>query len=197
MRVRTLFVSTCALAAAVALVGPGMAAAVHECVPGSPTAASYTWDFKAEANSIFQELETLARQTRGDAEQLQTFSRDEGVSWETQGDQLDIIRQEINDMGAKLCRLESIRRALAPWQQAEVDRIAQDVQLMADNAQDAIVYLDNHEQALWMPTYQKYSNNLYREAGALTDSLSDAVTYAGVSKEYQDLRHKLAVPASS
>jgi hypothetical protein len=192
-----LFVSTCALAATVMLVGPGMAAAVHECVPGSPTAASYTWDFKAEANSIFQELETLARHTRGDAEQLQTFSRDEGVSWETQGDQLDIIRQEINDMGAKLCRLESIRRALAPWQQAEVDRIAQDVQLMADNAQDAIVYLDNHEQALWMPTYQKYSNNLYREAGALTDSLSDAVTYAGVSKEYQDLRHKLAVPASS
>ena len=32
-------------------------AAVHECVPPSPTAASYTWDFKAEINSIFQDLE--------------------------------------------------------------------------------------------------------------------------------------------
>jgi len=79
-----------------------MSAAVHECVPGSPTAASYTWDFKAEANSIFQVLETLARQTRNDADQLQTSNRRHGVSWEIQADQLDSIKQEINDMGEKL-----------------------------------------------------------------------------------------------
>jgi hypothetical protein len=151
----------------------------------------------AEANSIFQDLETLARQTRDDAGQLQTYSRGEGLSWEIQGDQLDIIKQEVNDMGARLCRLESIRRVLAPRQQAEFDRIAGGVQLMADNTQDAIVYLNGHEEEPWVPTYQKYANNLYKEAGALTESLSEAVTYASVSKQYQDLRHKPAVPASS
>src|SRR5215469_14824806 len=174
-----------------------MGATVHECVPGSPTAASYTWDFKAEANSIFQDLETLARQTRDDADQFQTYSRDQAVSWEIQSDQLNILKHEVNDMGTRLCRLETIRRVLEPWQQTEVDRIAQEVQLMADNTQDAIVYLGGHEQDLWAPTYQKYANNLYKEAAALTQSLNDAVTYASVSTEYQDLRHKLGVPATS
>ena len=197
MRLRTLLVSTCALAATAAFVAPGMGASVHECVPGSPTAASYSWDFKAEANSIFQDLETLARQTRDDADQFQTYTRDEAISWQLQANQLDVLKQEVNDMGTKLCRLKTIRRVLEPWQQAEVDRIAQQVQLMADNTEDAIVYLDGHEHDLWMATYQNYANNLYKQAGALTQSLSDAVTYASVSKEYRDLRHKLRVPATS
>ena len=185
MRFRTFFISTCALATTATLVVPGMRAAVRECVPASSTAASYTWDFKAEANSIFQDLEILARQTRDDADQLQTDNRGNGDNWEIQADQLNGIKQEVNDMGAKLCRLESIRRVLAPWQQTEVDRIAEEVQLMADNTQDAIVYLNGHEEALWVPTYQKYANNLDKEAGALTQSLSNAVAYSGVSKEYR------------
>ena len=197
MRLRVSLVSTCALAATAAVLAPGVGAAVHECAPGNPTAASYTWDFKAEANSSFQDLETLARQTRDDADQLVTYNRGHEVDWEIQADQLHILKHEVNDMGARLCRLESIRRVLAPWQQAEVDRIAEEVQLMADNAQDAIVYLNDHEQELWVPAYQKYANNLYTEAGALTESLRDAVTYGGVSKEYRDLRHKLGVPANS
>jgi hypothetical protein len=197
MRLRVLLVSTCALAATAAFLAPGAGAAVHECVPGNPTAASYTWDFKAEANFIFQDLGTLARQTRYDADRLVTYNREHEVDWELQGDQLNILKQDVNDMGTKLCRLEKIRRVLAPWQQAEVDRIAGEVQLMADNTQDAIVYLDGHEQELWMPTYQKYANNLNNEAGSLAQSLTDAVNYAGVSKEYQDLRRKLGVSANS
>jgi hypothetical protein len=172
-----------------------MGAVVHECVPGSPSAASNTWDFKAEANSIFQDLETLARQTSNDADQFETYDRGNGMGL-VQADQLDILKQEVNGMGAKLCRLESIRRVLAPWQQTEIDRTAEEVQLMADNTQDAIVYLNGHEEELWVPTYQKYATNLYKEAGALTESLREAVTYARLSKEYQDLRHKLAVPAT-
>ena len=197
MRLKVLLVSSCVSAAMAVFAVPGMGAAVHECVPGSPTQASYTWDFKAEANSIFQDLATLTRQTRNDADRLETYERGSGVSWEIQADQLDMIKQEVDDMGTRLCRLESIRRVLAPWQQAEVDRIAKAVQLMADNTQDAIVYLGAHEEELWVPAYQKYTNNLYQEAGTLAESLSNAVAFANVSKEYQDLRHKLGVPASS
>jgi hypothetical protein len=197
MRLRTFFVSTCALAATAAFVVPGMGASVHECVAGSPTAASYTWDFKAEANSIFQDLEILARQTRNDADQFQNYSRNEAVSWELQSDQLNILRQDVNDMGEKLCRLENIHRVLDPWQQTEVDHIAQEVQMMADNTQDAIVYLTGHEKELWVPTYQKYANNLYNEAGVLAGSLGNAVSYAKVSKEYRNLKHKLGVPSNS
>jgi hypothetical protein len=197
MTLKLLFVSGCAAAVMAALAVPVMGAAVHECVPGKTTAASYTWDFKAEANTIFQDLEILARQARNNADELNTFDRGSGVDWETQAAQLNTLRDEVNEMGTRLCRLEQIRRVLAPWQQAEVDRIAQSVQLMADNTDDAIVFLDAHQDELWLPAYQKYGHNLYKDSDSLAESLGNAVTYANVSKEYRDLRHKLEMPASS
>jgi hypothetical protein len=51
-------------------------------------------------------------------------------------------------MGAKLCRLETIRMAVAPWQQAEIDRIATRGGLMADNTEDAIHFLNAHQNGL-------------------------------------------------
>jgi len=50
---------------------------------------------------------------------------------------------------------------------------------------------------LWLPTYQKYAQNLYHEARDLSHSASQAVAYANVSKEYRGLRHNLGVRASS
>ena len=61
------------------------------------------------------------------------------VTWDAHADELEYLKSEINDIGAKLCRLQTIRRVVAPWQQNVIDQIATDTQLMADNAQDAIV----------------------------------------------------------
>ena len=60
---------------------------------------------------------------------------------------------------------------------------------MADNAQDAIVFGNTHRNELWLAAYQKNVNNLEDEAIALTHSVGNAVQFAGVSKEYRELRH--------
>jgi hypothetical protein len=67
---------------------------------------------------------------------------------------------------------------------------------MANNAQDAIMFGDTKPKDLWLATYQKYVNNLYSEASSLTHSAGNAVEFAGVSKEYQELRHDLGVRTS-
>jgi len=100
-------------------------------------------------------------------------------------------------MGKMVPRLEAIRGQVAPWQQGVIDRIAQEVVLMADNTQDAIVFGGGHKGELWSPTYQKYASNLYNEARALTNSVEQAVDYAQVTKEYQTLTHELGVRKSS
>jgi hypothetical protein len=176
---------------------PAAAAPVHECVSAKPTAASYTWDFKSEANTIFKDVQSDAQQAMDHADNLQSFAGDNGLSWEAHAYQLEYLKNDINDIGAKLCRLETIRRVVAPWQQHEIDRIGVAVHLMADNAQDAIVFGKANPTELWIPSYRNYLTNLYNNATTLTRSVGNAVEFASASKEYRDLASKLGVRASS
>jgi len=175
---------------------PAAAAVVNQCAAGTPTAASYTWDFKGEANTIFKDVRDDAEQALYHADKLQSYAGDPNLDWQTHADQLEYMKGEINDMGTKLCRLETIRRVVAPWQQQVIDQIATNARLMADNAQDAIMFGDTKPKDLWLATYQKHVNNLYNEANSLTHLVGNAVEFAGVSKEYQELRHDLGVRTS-
>jgi hypothetical protein len=168
-----------------------------KCVPGKPTAASYLWNFKGEANAIFKDVQADARRALSRADRLQSFTEDPHLDWETHASQLQDLKGDINELGTKLCRLETIRRVLAPWQQREVDEIATALQLMADNAQDAIVFVNDKPDRLWVPAYRNYLSNLYTEADNLAHSAENAVAYANVSKEYRDLQLRLGVHASS
>jgi hypothetical protein len=191
MKLRTLFWSSGICAAMVVSVMPAAAGSENQCPAGETTAASYTWNFGSEANTIFKDVQADAQQALYHADELQSFAGDPNLDWQTHAGQLEDLKYEINDIGAKLCRLETIRRVVAPWQQKVIDQIANDTQLMADNAQDAIVFGNAKPKDLWVATYRKYLDNLDQEANALTHSVRNAVEYASVSKEYQELRNDL------
>jgi len=197
IKLKALLFSSYVSVAMVAFAVPARAAAAHECVAAKPTAASYTWDFKGEANTIFQAVQADAEQAVNHADMLQSFAQDPGFSWQTHQNELLALKAEINDIGDKLCRLETIRRAVTPWQQAEIDRIATAARLMADNTQDAIRFGNDHQADFWLPAYQKYTNNLYDQARSLANSVGNAVAYARVSRESRDLERKLGMRKSS
>ena len=163
---------------------------------GRATPASYTWNFKGETNTVFQGIQADAQQALDHADQLQTFAEKSRLSWDTQGLQLDAIKDEVNDIEARICRLETIRRVVAPWQKAEIDRIAMMARLMVHNTQDEILFGNAHQDDLSLPTYQKYTDNIYNEARSLAHSVDKAVEYANVTKEYRDLWRSLQSPAS-
>ena len=169
------------------------ATTAKECACEKPTAASYTWDFHREANTLFEDVQTDAQQIEDHAAELQSFSDEPELSWHDHAIQLNQLKGEVNDMGQKLCRLETIRRVVAPWQQKTIDRIASNVPLMADNTEDAILYLNAHQHDLTNPTYWRYADNLYSEGSNLTQSGGEAVQYAKVLGEYHELRGEIGI----
>ena len=164
-----------------------------KCEAGAPTAASYKWDFQKEADETFANIQADIEQARYHASTLQSYKGE--LSWDSHATQLMALRSEINDVGSKVCRLEAIRSALPDWQKATIDRIVSTTRLMADSAQDAIVFGNTHRSTLWLPTYQHYVDNLYNQSTQLDNSVQEAVEYAHVSKESQDLRKDLGVKA--
>ncbi|HUO33268.1 MAG TPA: hypothetical protein VMU80_28905 [Bryobacteraceae bacterium] len=166
------------VAAVMALLPAAGMAAERECVVGRPTAASYSWNFRAEANDIFAQMKNDAWQARRHSEQLQAFTTEaEALQWQSHLNQLQQVRAAVNDMGERLCRLESIRRAVSPWQRQDINRIARRVTLLADNTQDALSFGNTHRETLWEPAYQRYVDNMYSQARALTKSLDQAASY--------------------
>jgi len=197
MKLKFLVIGGCASAALLFTAVPQAPAAVRECIAGSPTAASYSWDFHQEANNLFRDVQTDARQIVDRTAYLQRENGDAGLTWISHSDKLNQVKDEVNDMSAKLCRLAAIRRVLTPWQQQTVDRIAAKIPLMVDAADDAISVGNKDQHTLWMPAYQKYINDLYDDATALNQSVGEAVQYATVSRHYHELRNDLGLKASS
>jgi hypothetical protein len=175
------------LALPAAAAAPAVSAASKECacVPGQATAASYTWDFKGEADTIFKDIQFEAQQSVYDADALDSAAR-AGLTWYSQGGYLDNLKTDIDNIGMKLCRLETIRSVVAPWQQRAIDRIAASTVLMADNTEDAMNFGNVHQRELWLATYRNYVNNLFDEAQKLKQSTGRAVEFASVSKKYRE-----------
>ena len=167
------------------------AAAEHACAAGGPAAASNTWDFKGEADQIFQEVHADAQDALDHAGRLEGFVDDPNLDWHAHADELDYLRHDINDLGTRLCRLETIRRVVAPWQQHAIDQIATTARLMADNAEDAIVYGDSHQDNLWAAGYRDNLINLANEAQSLKRVAGNAAGYASLAHQYRDWKEKV------
>jgi len=184
------------LVAAALLVAPGagLAATGRQCSAGEPTAASSTWDFHQEASHLLDGLRADARKARGIADQLRMVAKEPEVSWELHAERLTAIKEAVNDMGSKLCRLEAIRSAALPWQQKAIDDVAPAVRLMADNAEDAIIYLNEHQGNLWIPTYDKYMANLSTESGHVFDVVKNFEQYAHLKQELSSVAQSVEMP---
>jgi hypothetical protein len=185
MKLEALFLTGCISAAMMAFAIPATAAAVQQCPAETPNSASQNWDFKGETNNLFQDIQSDARQALDHADQLQSYADHTGYTWDTHALQLDALKSEVNHMESKICRLETIRRVDAPWQQAEIDRIASTLRLMVDNTEDAILFGSDHQSGLWLGTYRKYTDNLYGEARDLARSVDSAVDHAHVSAGHE------------
>ena len=187
------------LVAAAMLVAPGVALAAtdRQCSSGEPTAASSTWDFHKEASDLLNGLRADARKTRSVADELRMVAKEPGVDWVLHADRLTAIKETVNDMGAKLCRLEAIRSAALPWQQKAIDDVAPAVRLMADNAEDAILFLNQHLGNFWIPTYDKYVTNLSTQAGHLAGVVHNFEQYAHLKKELSSAQKSIEMPSGS
>lgn len=186
-----------ASAAIASFAAPSFGGVHAACEASKPTAASYTWNFKQEANNLIQTVEDDAQAAREQAATLQSFSDNQTLGWQEHAFYLSQLRDEVNDMGAKLCRLETIRSAVSPWQQTVIDKVEAELHLMAAHTQKAIDFGNNNRERLWAPSYQAHVDNIYEEARALTNTLDNAIHYAHAQKQYHHLRQDLGVHAAS
>lgn len=173
MRLSGLLGAACAFLATAALCAvpaAGAALTAHTCTVAQATPASYTWDFKAEANQTLKYIRAEAGDAAMHADTAAAMNRDGMASWFAEAEQLDAVKSDVNAIESKLCRLETIRRVLDRDEQQAIDQIATSARLMANNLEDDYAFGNANGQWLWSPSYQRDLNNLYGEAHGVAHS---------------------------
>lgn len=168
-----------------------------ECVQGKPPAASFHWNFYEEANALFQDVHAGAQKVTRYADQLKIFTDDPAATSHVGSSDLSRLKAQVNDLDQIVCRLETIRPAVAPWQQRAIDGIASNAQMLDDNTQAAIRFIDSHRKELWNPTYWQYTDKLSSEGSNLTRFSETAVKYGKVLRDYRRLDTELGAPANA
>jgi hypothetical protein len=148
-----------------------MPAATRECIAGQATPESYKWNFKHEAAQLLDQVGREAVDARQHADKLQAAAEDTDLDWRYDAMQLNTIRDDINNMGNMLCRLETIRRVASPQEQRAIDSAHTILATMAANADAAIVHLNQNQIDYWQPMYRTYAMNLYTDARKLCNNI--------------------------
>jgi len=172
-----------------------LGAPATSCKAGPPTAESYRWNFPREASRLLSGVQVDASKIETRATQLMNWDMNPSITWQLYSDQLMMVRKEVNDMGRKLCRLREIRSVVEPWQRAAIDRAGVRIQLLADNAQDAILFTNRYETNFWRPAYRRYADNIYHQSRRLANTMGEYMDYA--KTQNPRLGHELGLAKSN
>jgi len=187
----------CLLAAIAVTPVFSMGASMRSCASAPVTKEYYSWNFPREASSILKEVRGDALQAESHADQLRSYDLNQDLDWQAHSAQLTQLKAEVNDIGAKLCRLETIRSAASPWEQQATDRTAVLAREMANNTEQAINYMNSNHLNLWSPTYEQYATNLYHESSRLSQTIGNFEKLAKLNREERDLHTALGTKAGS
>ncbi len=128
---------------------------------------------EVQASHLVQQIQADAVEAQQAADRLDTLVRDgSDVDFRSHARYLEAVRDEVNDMGQRLCQLEKMRPAEARWEQKAIRQTGSVLPLLADNVADAVTFLNQHQDALWEPGYGRYVDNLYVQSKHLARALA-------------------------
>jgi chromosome segregation ATPase len=83
-----------------------------------------------EITNLLSELKSEAIQLRADAEEMKSFTMNSKLSWQSHASKLTSIKENVNNSGQLLSKLQNVRATAPPWQQT----IDQAIPLLKDLA---------------------------------------------------------------
>ncbi len=174
--------STLSLATGALLLLPvSLVGATETCSCGAPTEESYTWNFPQEGTTKLEAIQVRSDIIRRDADRLVAYaelmngSGTRGQNWK-----LTKIRDRVNEVSKKFCRLQLIDHTLDPWQQSIVKRLKPEVNALARNTETAILISRDErtqDRLRANETYQQSVKDIYQQADKISDMVSDSLRY--------------------
>jgi len=178
------FLSLAALALAVVLAVPVVAGAemLAESKP-HPEVAKQLKEFKSKAGDL-----------RREADQLNSFSNNRQLSWQSHAYQQSETREHINQLGRMLAQLENQKAQASETQRIAIEQARPHLAAAALNLTQAIEMLNERHSHIGQADYIEALRDLYAHSDSLCQKLDAILDYENSKLRFESLNLQ---PASS
>jgi hypothetical protein len=149
-----------------------------------------------QAKEILKELQLSAATVAGQTDELSLSIRDGNWSPETQAYRLETVKEEVNQMGREMSKLEQERGTLRLWEQQAIDRSLPLLQEIAANTESAITYFNANKSHLWAETYRGYVEDVRQDSEQISKTVKGYLKYAKLEDQKQRLQENLEMRAN-
>jgi len=125
---------------------------------------------------LMKNLAYAANDASDQASELDAAAFSSNASWEVHAERLQALKDDVNEMGRILTRLDERRASLSPSDRETLDHAAALLKNMAANSQSAIQFLNADQQNFWQPSYRKNVSSLVNESTQLASSIEHTIS---------------------
>lgn len=158
-------------------------------------AAKTTVPDSPDVSNLLAQAKDYAAKLAEDSALMKSFANSQ-MSWESHANQINMIREHINNMGKVLKQMGDRREFASPWQQSAIDRVTPLAAELARDVESTIDFLNKNHERLFQPQYKDYLDSNYEVSSSLSALVSDFVSYGKNKAKYETLGTELEVPGS-
>jgi hypothetical protein len=133
-----------------------------------------------------------AFQLSKDAAQMESLA-EANVSWTSNADSIDQIREDVNFLGRELAKLDQLKDTASPWQSDAIAKIHPLELELASNTTIVIDQLNQDPQHFNTSTYRRLVAANADEAGELSKMLANFVSYGKTKHKFEKLGNRLDI----
>jgi hypothetical protein len=142
-----------------------------------------------DPKSMLAQAEALSRELREGAGTMQVYVRwPEGYDNESHERKLLVMRENANKLGEILQKLHQNRTQLEDWQGELVTRLMPRMNMLADDLENAIKFIEDNPKWVYKPVYGDYVDGAYNQADAMANSIDRWFDWADSAEEIREAR---------
>ena len=143
-----------------------------------------------QVTQLLSEAREKAAVLSRDTDEMESLTRSD-VSWQTHASMLETMKEDVNDMGKIVERLQTSRDSASQWQRQAIDRMVPLLKELASNTTAAINHLNQEHTRPTTGEYADYLRQNAKTARELSDMVSSFVQYDQTRAKLEKLEQKL------
>jgi len=172
----------------------GLAVLALALTAGTVAGSGQTADSEKISNLLSQ-AKSHAVLAEDDAAKLESYTRSK-LGWQSHADELERIKEHINELGRLNKQLGDYREEGSAWQQKAIDQIDVSLREMADLLTVTINHLNDNPTRIHMQAYRNYVKANSELTGKIAKMIGDFVDYDEAKSNAEALEQRLELPAS-
>jgi hypothetical protein len=157
---------------------------------GSLFASTEKQTVQTETSKLLKDVQSRATQLAREAEKLETYGRG-GITRESHGFQLTLVKDHINAIGLRLEMLQEMRGDAAAWQQLAIDAIVPAAANVAAHTEAAILHLNEFGKSLWHPAYTGHLRAISDHSDQVKETVDLHLELAATQDKLDRLRDRV------